>query len=259
MATLMAVHAHPDDEVISTGGILLRAAAEGHATVLVTCTNGDQGDGPGGVKPGELGHDDAAVAAVRAAELAASARLLQIRHVESLGYPDSGIDGWARHAEPSAFANLPVDGPAEALAALIDRYAPDVVVTYDETGGSRHPDHVRTHEVTVAAVARAAHRPALWFATIPRSRMDAIRERFRQTGEGWDAPAGVGVPDEEIAAVVDVRPYAATKQEALRAHASQSDAAFLKELSGAELEGLLGWEAFVRADGGLEPRVEILV
>lgn len=259
MATLMAVHAHPDDEVISTGGILLRAATEGHTTVLVTCTTGDQGDGPGGVKPGDPGHDEAAVAAVRAAELAASARLLQIGHAVSLGYPDSGIEGWSRHAESTAFANLPVDGPTAALAAVIDRFTPDVIVTYDETGGSRHPDHVRAHEVTVAAVARAAHRPALWFAVIPRSRMDAIRERFRQTGDGWDAPEGVGVPDEQIAAVVDVRTYAVTKQAALRAHASQSDAAFLKELTGAELEGVLGWETFVRADGALQQRVDTLL
>lgn len=255
----MVVHAHPDDEVISTGGLLLRAHTDGLTTVLVTCTDGSQGDGPGGVKPDEPGHDPAAVAATRAEELTASAALLHIDKVELLGYPDSGIEGWTRNTEETAFANLPVDGPAEVLAALVDHYRPDVVVTYDADGGSRHPDHIRTHDVTVAAVARAAGDPDLWYAAIPRSRIDAIRERFRQTGEGWDAPEGVGVPDDEIAAVIDVRTFAVTKQQALRAHASQSDAAFLKELSGDELAGVLGSEAYVRADGRVEPRVDTLL
>ena len=67
--TLMAVHAHPDDEAISTGGVLARAAAEGIRTVVVTCTNGELGDAPGGVKPGEEGHDEAEVVAIRRAEL----------------------------------------------------------------------------------------------------------------------------------------------------------------------------------------------
>ena len=42
--TLMAVHAHPDDEAISTGGVLARYSDEGVQTVLVTCTNGESGD-----------------------------------------------------------------------------------------------------------------------------------------------------------------------------------------------------------------------
>ncbi|MEH0829242.1 PIG-L family deacetylase [Micromonospora sp. CPCC 205739] len=69
--TLMAVHAHPDDEAASTGGVLARYAAEGITTVLVTCTDGRCGDGPGGVKPGDPGHDPAAVVATRQAELEA--------------------------------------------------------------------------------------------------------------------------------------------------------------------------------------------
>ena len=63
--TLMAVHAHPDDEASSTGGILAKYSAEGVRTVVVTCTNGEMGDAPNGAKPGEPGHDEAEVVALR--------------------------------------------------------------------------------------------------------------------------------------------------------------------------------------------------
>jgi LmbE family N-acetylglucosaminyl deacetylase len=64
----MAVHAHPDDEALGTGGVLARYADEGIRTVLVTCTGGELGDAPGGVKPGEPGHDEDAVVALRQEE-----------------------------------------------------------------------------------------------------------------------------------------------------------------------------------------------
>src|SRR5215471_14215846 len=107
--TLMAVHAHPDDEAISTGGILAKYSAEGVRTVLVTCTNGELGDGPGGVKPGEDGHDEAEVAASRRRELEASCRALGVAHLEMLGYHDSGMEGWDANSATEAFANVPVD------------------------------------------------------------------------------------------------------------------------------------------------------
>ena len=74
--TLMAVHAHPDDEALGTGGVLARYADEGVRTVLVTCTNGELGDAPGGVKPGDPGHDEAVVVPLRLEELEASSKVL---------------------------------------------------------------------------------------------------------------------------------------------------------------------------------------
>src|SRR2546427_1986038 len=67
--TMMAVHAHPDDEASSTGGVLATYSAQGIRTVVVTCTNGEFGDAPGGVKPGQNGHEEQAVAQQRLAEL----------------------------------------------------------------------------------------------------------------------------------------------------------------------------------------------
>src|SRR3954466_12375082 len=110
--TLMAVHAHPDDEATGTGGVLARYAAEGLTTVLVTCTDGRCGDGPGGVKPGEAGHDPDAVVAMRQAELEASCAALKVTHLELLGYGDSGMVGWAANDAPGAFWGTPVSEAA---------------------------------------------------------------------------------------------------------------------------------------------------
>jgi LmbE family N-acetylglucosaminyl deacetylase len=87
--TLMAVHAHPDDEASSTGGVLARYSDEGVRTIVVTCTNGEFGDGPAGIKPGEDGHDTADVAQTRLAELRESCKHLGVTDLETLGYHDS--------------------------------------------------------------------------------------------------------------------------------------------------------------------------
>ena len=108
--TLMAVHAHPDDEATGTGGILAKAAAEGIETVLVTCTDGRCGDAPGGVKPGDPGHDPAAVVEMRRAELERSCAILGVKHLELLGFGDSGMMGWPTPTRrPAAFWGTSVD------------------------------------------------------------------------------------------------------------------------------------------------------
>ena len=112
--TLMAVHAHPDDEAIGTGGILARYSAEGVRTVLVTCTNGELGDAPGGIKPGEPGHDEAVVVPLRRQELEASCEVLGVSHLELLGYHDSGMEGWPQNDAPDSFWRTPVAGRGDA-------------------------------------------------------------------------------------------------------------------------------------------------
>src|SRR5436305_215425 len=169
--TFMAVHAHPDDEAIGTGGVLARYAAEGIRTVLVTCTDGRCGDGPGGVKPGDAGHDPEAVARMRHAELETSCAALKVAHLELLGYPDSGMMGWATNDAPGSFWTTPVAEAAERLAELMRRYQPDVVVTYDENGFYGHPDHIQAHRVTMAAAASTGIARKLYWTTAPRSRM----------------------------------------------------------------------------------------
>src|SRR4051812_19576448 len=107
--TLMAVHAHPDDESSSTGGVLARYSSEGIRTVLVTCTNGEYGDGPDHVKPGDDGHDPDQVAKVRLAELDEACQHLGVTDLETLGYHDSGMPDWAYKDHTHVFANVPMD------------------------------------------------------------------------------------------------------------------------------------------------------
>src|SRR5215831_6561967 len=147
--TLMAVHAHPDDEASSTGGVLATYGEQGIQTVVVTCTNGEFGDAPGGVKPGQDGHDEQAVAQLRLAELRQAAKILGVSELEPLGYHDSGMPDWDYKQRPEAFCNISLAEVAGRVGALIERYRPQVVVSYDPEGMYQHPDHV--HAAKVAA------------------------------------------------------------------------------------------------------------
>lgn len=255
--TLMAVHAHPDDEASSTGGVLARYAAEGVRTVVVTCTDGRWGDGFGGVKPGKPGHNAAEVIRMRRGELANSCAILGVSVSEFLGYADSGMAGWAANDAPGAFWASSVDAAADRLAALMRRHRPDVVVTYDENGFYGHPDHIQTHRVTMAAVGRLgpAEAPAkVYWSTIPHATMEEFVQRMRERGvdwgAGWRLPSGdrlrVGLPAEEITTWVDVRDFAAHKYRALAAHASQPDNTNFGKLDLATFTALLGTETFLR-------------
>ncbi len=259
--TLMAVHAHPDDEATSTGGVLARYAAEGVRTVLVTCTDGACGDAPGGIKPGQPGHDPVAVAALRREELAQSSAVLQVSHLELLGYADSGMMGWPQNDAPHAFWQTPVDEAAARLAELIRIHQPDVVVTYDENGFYGHPDHIQANRVTMAALKLSGSPAKVYWTTAPRSMMAEFQrtmaeeagadwdelERAEQAGAESDRPAfEIGLPDEEITTWVDVTAYGPVKFKALQAYASQSDSIFFLNLGVERFTALMGRETFVR-------------
>jgi len=255
--TLMLVHAHPDDEASSTGGVLARYAAEGVRTVLVTCTDGRWGDGPDGAKPGEPGHDPSAVVGTRMAELAESRAILGVAEFEFLGYADSGMSGWATNTASGAFWATPVDEAAERVAALIRRHRPEVVITYDENGFYGHPDHVQAHRVTMAAVDRLRPDDApakVYWTTIPHTTMREFAARMRENGADWDLnpedPPRIGLPDERVTTWIDTREFAELKYRALAAHASQPDNRFFLTLGLARFTELLGVETFLRVRDG---------
>jgi LmbE family N-acetylglucosaminyl deacetylase len=250
--TLMAVHAHPDDEAIGTGGILARYAAEGARTVLVTCTNGEQGDDTGGAKPGEPTHDPQAVAATRLAELHKAAGYLGITHLELLGFRDSGMAGWAANTDPGVFCNVPLSEAAARVAELMRQYRPQVVVTYDENGGYGHPDHIQAHRVAVAATGSTGIPSKLYYAAIARSGFEQMREMLRASGteipEMDQLPPDFGTPDEKITTVVDVSAYVDVKLQALAAHASQTENFFLTRMPPEIVTVMMSREHFTLRD-----------
>lgn len=253
--TLMAVHAHPDDEVLSTGGVLARYADEGIRTVLVTCTNGEQGDGVGGVKPGDDGHDAAAVAEQRLAELRESAAHLGITHVELLGYQDSGMDGWETNHDPAAFWNVPVEQATARLSALMEKYRPQVVVTYDENGGYGHPDHIQAHRVAVAATEATGIPDKLYYTAIPRSRMREMFAAMKANGVDFgDFEPGddFGTPDELITSLVDCSTTVERKLKALQSHASQGDSIFVLRMPEEVQHQVFSHEAFTRVTSKID-------
>ena len=249
--TLMAVHAHPDDEATSTGGILAKYAAEGIRTVLVTCTNGELGDGREATKPGDSGHDEAWVVSKRRAELEKSCEILQVSSLEMLGYRDSGMMGWPQNDAKGSFWTTPVAEPAARLSELLERYRPQVVVTYDANGFYGHPDHIQAHRITVAALEATPVAGKLYFPAIAKSAMASFLEVVQSAGmedidageEDWD----MGVDDELIAAIVDCTDYTRQQFAALAAHESQSDGTFFLRLGFDLFSKLMGVETFVRA------------
>ncbi|GAB4101542.1 PIG-L family deacetylase [Micromonospora taraxaci] len=251
--TLMAVHAHPDDEATSTGGVLARYADEGITTVLVTCTDGRCGDGPGGVKPGDPGHDPAAVVAMRRAELEASCAVLKVSHLETLGYADSGMMGWSTNDQPGAFWTTPVAEAAGRLAELIRQYQPDVIVTYDENGFYGHPDHIQAHRITMAAVELTDSPAKVYWTTVPRTAFEQFGRIMRELGVDWAEPdeaaepmPQLGLPDDEITTWVDANSYGGQKFDALAAHASQTENIFFLQLGRDRFTELMGVETFLR-------------
>ncbi len=249
--TLMAIHAHPDDEVISTGGVLARYAGEGVRTVVVTCTDGSQGFGPGNVLPGEPGHDRDAVAKVRKVELERSCAALQVGYLEMLGYRDSGMAGWDGNRDPDAFCNLPVDEGAARVAALIEQYAPQVILTYDENGGYGHPDHIQTHRVAMAALDGAAGPAKVYFTARGRAsaeRMSELRDRLQLPPRRGSRPRAMpaGIPDAEITTTIDTSAVLDRKRAALNAHASQLADTVWVQVGETEFAELFGQETFLR-------------
>ena len=247
LLTLMAVHAHPDDEASTTGGILAKYAAEGIRTVLVTCTNGELGDLPT-AKPGEEGHDTTDVVALRMEELRESCKVLGVTHLELLGYHDSGMMGWETNDAPGSFWSMPVDDAAAPLVELIERYQPDVVVTYDDFGFYGHPDHIQAHRITMAALEKTGSTAKLYFPTFRRSSLPGFMAELEKAGvELPDIDESeFGAPDEAIGATIDCREHAPAKLAALAAHVSQQENIFFLRMPMEAFTAGFGTEEFIR-------------
>ena len=148
---LMCVHAHPDDESSKGAATMARYVDEGVEVLVVSCTGGERGDV---LNPALKGRPEIEqnIREIRRAEMAQAQRVLGFSH-HWLGYVDSGLpEGDPLPPLPEGcFALVPLEESTRRLVEVMRRFRPHVVTTYNENGGYPHPDHIRCHEISVAA------------------------------------------------------------------------------------------------------------
>jgi mycothiol S-conjugate amidase len=152
---LMHVHAHPDDESSKGAASTAKYVAQGVDVHVVTCTGGERGSvlNPKMDRPDVLEN----MTEIRRAEMEAAREILGVSQ-DWLGFVDSGWpEGDPKPPLPEGcFALVPLEEATEPLVRLIRSFRPHVLTTYDENGGYPHPDHIRCHEVSMAALEAAA-------------------------------------------------------------------------------------------------------
>jgi mycothiol S-conjugate amidase len=242
---MMAVHAHPDDESSKGAATMARYSAEGHDVMVVSCTGGERGSIlNASYEPADLASDPAAMTEVRRQEMARAAEILGVRH-RWLGFVDSGLpEGDPKPPLPEGcFALVPLEAATEELVSVTREFRPHVVVTYDENGGYPHPDHIRCHEVSMAAFEAAGDPDRFPDAGQPwqplklyyshgfsRRRMQLFHEALLAAGKDspfteWLAKWDPSRPDimERVTTQVQCAGYFDVRDAALRAHATQID------------------------------------
>lgn len=237
----MAVHAHPDDESSKGAATTARYAAEGHEVMVLTLTGGERGDilNPAMDVPGVRDR----ISEVRQEEMAEAARILGVKQ-RWLGFVDSGFEGDPLPPLPEGcFALVPLEESTRALVKVIREFRPHVVTTYDENGGYPHPDHIRCHEVSMAAYEAAADpeyfpedgqpweiKKVYYSHGFIRKRLELFQEEYERRGEPfpmadwlkkWKTERGDMMV--RVTTQVTCGDYFPQRDDALRAHATQID------------------------------------
>lgn len=223
---LLLVNPHPDDESLGAGGVLAAVHDAGGTAVVVTCTNGERG-----FHEHSTIEDPEELVRVRYQEQSQAAEVLGFES-EWLGYRDSGMDGEESNDHPESFHSADLDEAAERLMSFIEEYQPQVIVTQAENGMYGHPDHIKAHQVALAAFEKAERmeRPPskLYYVTTAHSKIRAIGRLMKQAGmespfsdmaEEDEIP--IGMPDERVTLTLEVAPWAERKNQAIRKHDSQ--------------------------------------
>jgi N-acetyl-1-D-myo-inositol-2-amino-2-deoxy-alpha-D-glucopyranoside deacetylase len=226
---LALIHAHPDDESLWTGGTIARYVTTGADVMVITCTLGEEGE----IIPDDLrqlrAQEADQLGGYRIAELRAALAELGVTRHAFLGGPgrwrDSGMVGDPANDHPRAFVQGPLDDQADMLAAQLAEFRPQVLVSYDAHGGYGHPDHIRAHQITVAAAKRLPDVARVFYAVQSSA---AVKGGIDELA-GWpDQPyrlpdlAELAVVDDElIGTIVDIADQVPAKLRALRAHATQ--------------------------------------
>lgn len=239
---MIAVHAHPDDESSKGAATSARYVADGVDVMVVTCTGGEAGSvlNPAMDRPGVQEN----MAQIRREEMAKAAKILGVRH-HWLGFVDSGLpEGDPPPPVPDGtFAAVPIEEPTRELVRVFREFRPHVVLTYDENGGYPHPDHIRCHEVSIAAFEAAGDAESFPEAGEPwqplklyymhgfsRVRMQMFHDALLAAGmespyAEWLEKGGRKRPDvtERVTTRIECGDYFEARDEALRAHATQID------------------------------------
>ena len=225
---ILTVHAHPDDEASKGAGTIAKYHAAGVHTVLVTCTGGEEGDILNPIMDTPEVRED--IAGVRRRELDRAAEIIGYTEVVLLGYRDSGMPGSKANSDPRAFAAHPLGETVERLVAEIRRVRPQVVITYsDDQERYPHPDHIRVHEISVAAFDASGepYQPLkMYYSVWSRARIVATHAKFLELGmespfdESWLERPG---DDDKITTSIDLTGFEDVRRLALLAHATQVD------------------------------------
>lgn len=241
---LLAVYAHPDDEVFAFGGTLALLAKRGVRVILAVATGGEEGE----VVNPELRRsvDLAELPAIRRQEQVCAQRALSITEVVQLGYHDSGMADSVANHNPAAFVNVPPDEVVGTIVGLIRQHRPQVVITFDETGGYGHPDHIVAHRATRRAF-QVAGDPAvypdrgtawtplkLYYPVLAQRMIRQVRDAYLARGLPFHFGSGLeeidaavteeslpGFPDDVITTIVDVSSTIDNKLDAFRCYATQ--------------------------------------
>jgi N-acetyl-1-D-myo-inositol-2-amino-2-deoxy-alpha-D-glucopyranoside deacetylase len=240
--TLMTVHAHPDDETISTGGVMARYAAQGARVVCVTCTGGEHGEIV--VPEMDTPENHAKLGELRAEELRRALGRLGDVESRKLGYVDSGMMGTPENDAAASFWQADFDEAVERLFAIVREVRPQIMVSYNDFGGYGHPDHIRAALITKAAFERAlesdpANAPVKLYETAGSFRRnEEVMKRAQERGvKTWWTPSETETDEERaqreehmakmvaatgpVTTVVDVRDYLANKRAAMAEHVTQ--------------------------------------
>ncbi len=224
MKRLLVAIAHPDDETFGIGGTMARLRREGWSVTVVCATRGEVGEisDPALATPETLGQ-------VRERELREACAVLGVDDVRFLAYRDSGMPGTPENADPRALCNAEPAAAVAAFAAQLHEVRPDLVITWDPSGGYGHPDHLAVHRHASAAFEREAARPggprALYYTTLPVhlfERMEAeLRAQGIQFGSDDVREAAQNLPRLAPTTEIDVSAFVQEKLESGRKHATQ--------------------------------------
>lgn len=263
MATLVCFHAHPDDEALSTGGLMAKASAGGHRVILVTATRGEQGEPQDGVlDEGEELWER------RVAEVTESAAILGAEPPYFLDYEDSGMMGEPTNDNPKCFWQADLDEAAQRLADILTDVDADVLTIYDDHGLYGHPDHIQVHRVGLAA-AGLADVEHVYEATVDRDRArEGMTEMAAQMeADGIEPPRvdefdDFGMAENDLAHRVDVSGFLDAKRAAMAVHRSQiSEQSFFLHLPPERFAAVFAYEHFAvpgRTETGGPVEVDLL-